>query len=321
MFSAQYLNALAAKTDFQTASLQKQMSLIVILREIQRHPLLGKTFVLRGGTAINLFWYDLPRLSVDIDLNYIGGPDKAVMQQERGTLEKQLSRLLESLGISVERKPDEHAGGKWRLRATSAFGGNFTLEIDLNYIMRIPVWGIHSRPAQSPDADYTTDFPTVSLEELFAGKIKALMDRSAARDLYDVFHLASDPLNIDLLKLKKALILFGITCDQDWRQKNHSTIDAIDKEMAGTELSPLLRSGDEPNLKKMKATVKAFLGELMKYTDDERLFLDRFLDRAVYEPQLLFKDSEQARALSAHPAVLWKLQNHRKFLRLPVTHT
>ncbi|MEK9136727.1 MAG: nucleotidyl transferase AbiEii/AbiGii toxin family protein, partial [Bacteroidota bacterium] len=314
MFSAEYLNALAAKTGFQTASLQKQMSLIIILREIQRHPLLSKAFVLRGGKAINLFWYNLPRLSVDIDLNYIGSVDKDLMQQERGTLEKQLSRLLESLGISVERKPDEHAGGKWRLRATSAFGGNFTLEIDLNYIMRIPVWGVHSRAAQSPDADYSTDFPTVSLEELFAGKIKALMDRSAARDLYDVYRLVGDQSNVDPLKLKKALILFGVTCEQDWRQKGHSTIDAIDKAMAGTELSPLLRSGDEPDLKKMKTTVKAFLAELMKYNDDEQLFLDRFLDRGIYEPQFLFKDSEHARALSAHPAVLWKLQNHRKFV-------
>jgi Nucleotidyl transferase AbiEii toxin, Type IV TA system len=65
MFSAEYLNALAGRTGFQTAGLQKQMSLIVILREIQRHPLLSKAYVLKGGTAINLFWYDLPRLSVD----------------------------------------------------------------------------------------------------------------------------------------------------------------------------------------------------------------------------------------------------------------
>ena len=94
MFSAQYLNALASKTGFQTASLQKQMSLIVILREIQRHPLLTKAFVLRGGTAINLFWFDLPRLTVDIDLNYIGSSLRDVMQKERTILEKQLSRLL-----------------------------------------------------------------------------------------------------------------------------------------------------------------------------------------------------------------------------------
>jgi hypothetical protein len=126
MFSAEYLNALAAQTGFQATSLQKEMSLIVILREIQRHPLLNKAYILRGGTAINLFWNDLPRLSVDIDLNYVGSPNKEMMQQERGVLEEQLSRLLKSFDISVERKPDEHAGGKWRLRAISAFGGNFS---------------------------------------------------------------------------------------------------------------------------------------------------------------------------------------------------
>ena len=316
MFSAEYLNALAGRTGFQTAGLQKQMSLIVILREIQRHPLLSKAYVLKGGTAINLFWYDLPRLSVDIDLNYIGSPDRDVMQQDRGMLEKQLSRVLDSLGISVERKPDEHAGGKWRLRAASPFGGNFALEIDLNYIMRIPVWGIQAHAAHSPDPDYSTDFPTVSLEELFAGKIKALLDRSTARDLYDVCHLASDPLDIDLLKLRKALILFGVTCEQDWRQKNNSTIDAIDGVMVAKELYPLLRSGEEPDLKEMKTIVTEFLHELMKYTDEESLFLDQFVDKGIFEPRLLFDDPQQAKRLSSHPAVLWKLQNHRKYLGL-----
>jgi predicted nucleotidyltransferase component of viral defense system len=314
MFSAEYLNALAGKTGFQTASLLKQMSLILILREIQRHPLLGKAFVLRGGTAINLFWFDLPRLSEDIDLNYIGSPDKNVMQQDRTMLEKHLSRVLESLGISVERKPDEHAGGKWRLRTRSPFGGNFSLEIDLNYIMRIPVWGIRVRAAQSPDPDYSTAFSTVSLEELFAGKIKALMERSAARDLYDAFHLASDSLNFDLVKLRKALILFGVTSEQDWRQKDPSMIDAIDEMMVARELNPLLRSGEELDLKQMKTVVSEFLRGLMKYDDEERLFLDRFLDKGIFEPHLLFNDPKQAKALSSHPAVLWKLQNHRKHL-------
>jgi len=316
MFSAQYLNALASKTGFQTASLQKQMSLIVILREIQRHPLLTKAFVLRGGTAINLFWFDLPRLTVDIDLNYIGSSLRDVMQKERTILEKQLSRLLESLGISVERKPDEHAGGKWRLRTSSAFGGNFTLEIDLNYIMRIPVWGVHPRTSLSPDEDYNMNFPTVSLEELFAGKIKALLDRSAARDLYDTFRLATDASHVDPMKLKKTLILFGITCDQDWRQKDRSTIDGIDADMVERELRPLLRSGEQPDLNLMKLTVHAFLDAILKYSPDEQLFLDRFLDNGIYEPQILFEDPEQARTLSAHPAVLWKLINHRRYLGL-----
>lgn len=315
MFSAEYLNSLASKTGFQTASLQKEMWLIVVLREIQRHPLLSQAFVLRGGTAINLFWYDLPRLSVDIDLNYVGNPDKAAMQQDRMILEKQLSRLLESLRISIERIPGEHAGGKWRLRASSAFGGNFTLEIDLNYIMRIPVWGINSRLSKSPDEDYITDFRTVGREELFAGKIKALMDRSAARDLYDTFRLASDASQIDLSKLKKNVILFGITCDKDWRQVDRSTIDGIDDEMVERELSPLLRSGEKPDLVQMKRSVNTFLDSLLKYDRDDQLFLDRFLDKGEYAPEFLF-DADQAQRLRYHPAVLWKLQNLRKFMGL-----
>ena len=312
MFSAEYRKSLAAKTGFQTASLQKEMWLIVILREIQRYPLLGNAFILRGGTAINLFWYDLPRLSVDIDLNYIGSPDKATMQKDREILEKQLSRLLESLRISIERIPGEHAGGKWRLRASSAFGGNFTLEIDLNYIMRVPVWGINSRLLKSPDKDYSTNFRTVGREELFAGKIKALMDRSAARDLYDTFGLASDASQIDLSKLKKNIILFGITCDKDWRQVDRSTIDGIDDETVERELSPLLRSGEKPDLVQMKRSVNTFLDSLLKYDRDDQLFLDRFLDKGEYAPEFLF-DADQAQRLRRHPAVLWKLQNLRKF--------
>jgi len=86
--------------------------------------------------------------------------------------------------------------------------------------------------------------------------------------------------------------------------------------MFSTELRPLLRTGDEPDLKRMKTTVKTFLAELMKYSDDEQLFLNQFLDRGVYDPGLLFKDSVQAMALRGHPAVLWKLQNHRRYLGL-----
>jgi hypothetical protein len=55
MFSKEYLNQLSAKTGFRPDSLQKQMSLLDLLREVNRHPLLRKQFALKGGTAINLY--------------------------------------------------------------------------------------------------------------------------------------------------------------------------------------------------------------------------------------------------------------------------
>ncbi|MBU2446033.1 MAG: nucleotidyl transferase AbiEii/AbiGii toxin family protein [Bacteroidetes bacterium] len=316
MFSAEYLNALSAKTGFQASSLQKQMSLIILLREIRKHPLLSKAYVLRGGTAINLFWFELPRLSVDIDLNYIASPSIEVMQHERPVLEKELKKLIEAQAITVEHSAAEHAGGKWRLRAKSAFGGNFTVELDLNYLMRIPIWGVHLKQTYSLDPDYTIDFPSVSFEELFAGKIKALLDRSATRDLYDVYSLSHQLTKFDKNKLRKALILIGVTSDHDWRKIGFRTVEPIDQKMIDQELRPLLRSNDELNLEIMKEKVESFLSDLMKYNEAEQRFLNRFVDEGIYEPELLFDDSKQAERLKSHPAVLWKLQHHRKFYGL-----
>ena len=52
----------------------------------------------------------------------------------------------------------------------------------------------------------------------------------------------------------------------------------------------------------------------MEYTKDEQRFMNRFIDDGMYEPFLLFSDEKQAKRLEKHPAVLWKLQNHRQFL-------
>ena len=54
---------------------------MAILDGISAHPFLKERLVLKGGTALNLFFFDLPRLSVDIDLNYIGQLDRQDMQE------------------------------------------------------------------------------------------------------------------------------------------------------------------------------------------------------------------------------------------------
>ena len=95
--------------------------------------------MLKGGTALNLFHLGLDRLSVDIDLNYVGALDRAAMETERPTVDAALDRLLASRGYGVRRRPDEHAGGKWLARYASALGGNATLELDVNYMARQPL--------------------------------------------------------------------------------------------------------------------------------------------------------------------------------------
>ena len=292
------------------------MTLLLILREIQKHPILSKAFGLRGGTAINLFWFNLPRLSVDIDLNYIQHQSKAEMEQHRPVVEKDLQRLLESMTITVQHIPGSHAGGKWRLRNASSLGGQFTLELDLNYIMRIPILGTHLKPSFAPDPDYETEFPIVSMEELFAGKIKALMERAAPRDLYDVVSLATLQPAIDRKSLRKIILLFGLTCEKDWRAMKLETLDSIDQKSVDRELLPLLRSGERINAEHLRKAGVDFLTGLLVYDEKETEFLNKFYAKGEYLPELLFTDPVVAEKARKHPAVLWKLKNHRIFLGL-----
>ena len=313
MFSKEYLLKLSKDTGFLPEGLQKQMTLLDLLREISRHPLLQTKFALKGGTALNLFWFPLPRLSVDIDLNYIASADRETMLTDRPVLEKELKKLIESRSIAVQFAPaDEHAGAKWRLRAPSAFGGSFTLELDLNYMMRIPVGDINPKQPYPLDEDYAFSFNSVSFEELFGGKIKALLERSAARDLYDVAMLSQTSADHDIAVLRRANILLGVTSKKDWRTVNLQTIDAIDQKMIADELTPVLRQDEMPKLDVMRSDAKKILDQILNRTEKEKEFLDTFEEMGQYKPELLF-ETGQAQRLMNHPAVLWKLHNLRKF--------
>src|ERR1700676_1268625 len=118
--SAQTLQRIASETGHQAATIETVLRLMDLLQEIARDEVLASRLVLKGGTALNMFHLGLDRLSVDIDLNYVGALDRTAMEAERPALEAALNRLLTAQGYAVRRQPDEHAGGKWLARYASA---------------------------------------------------------------------------------------------------------------------------------------------------------------------------------------------------------
>jgi len=70
-FDGAQITKLARDTGFPADNLEKVLRLREMLTELHKHPFLQGKLVLKGGTALNLFYLDLARLSVDIDLNYI----------------------------------------------------------------------------------------------------------------------------------------------------------------------------------------------------------------------------------------------------------
>jgi len=90
-----FLARIAAETGFRGEMLEKVAQLLNLLRAIREDAFLRARLALKGGTALNLFHFELSRLSVDIDLNYIGSADRETMVAERPELEARLSALCE----------------------------------------------------------------------------------------------------------------------------------------------------------------------------------------------------------------------------------
>ncbi len=110
----------AEATGFRAEVLEKVIHQMNLLDGFRSHPLLKKQLVLKGGTALNLFSFNLPRLSVDIDLNYIGAVDRVTMIAERPKVEEAIRATCSREGFTVRRIPEQHAGGKWLLLYESA---------------------------------------------------------------------------------------------------------------------------------------------------------------------------------------------------------
>jgi len=81
-------------------------------------------------------------LSVDIDLNYIGAVDREGMLADRPKIEQALHAVCGRVGVQPRRVPSDHAGGKWRLNFNRVAGGTSTLEMDVNFLLRTPLWPV-----------------------------------------------------------------------------------------------------------------------------------------------------------------------------------
>lgn len=315
--SLQTLQRLAEETGYQPGTLEKVLRLLDVLQEIARDTDLSKQLVLKGGTALNVFHLGLNRLSVDIDLNYIGALDRAIMETERPSVEAALTRLLASQSYSIRRQPTEHAGGKWLARYTSALGGNATLELDVNYMARQPLFGARRMKSAVLGGIRADDVLVLNLHEIVAGKLVALIDRHAARDLFDARRILSVK-KLDWRRIKAAVLAIGACSRRDWRSMSAASIKGDPRELRQKLAICLPRDhfgGKRETDRWIDETVElcrerfAFLFEL---TANEQAFLDGVLDRGEINADLLDIAPTVRARIAAMPMLAWKCQNVRR---------
>lgn len=83
----------AAASGFRVDVLEKAIRLMELLEALRSHPYLKTRVALKGGTALNLFVFDVPRLSVDVDLNYVGAAEVGTMKQERPKVDQAIQAV------------------------------------------------------------------------------------------------------------------------------------------------------------------------------------------------------------------------------------
>jgi predicted nucleotidyltransferase component of viral defense system len=132
----------AKDAQFQPNITEKVLHLFAFLDEMNQHPGLNGKFALKGGTALNLFVFAVPRLSIDIDLNYIGTAQGEALKSDREVIKIAVQAICKQLGLNCQLGSDVHAGMKFTATYRSALGGNDQIQIDINFMYRVPLWPI-----------------------------------------------------------------------------------------------------------------------------------------------------------------------------------
>ena len=165
-------------------------------------PLMAKEdcFALKGGTAINLFYRDLPRLSVDIDLTYLplSGRDEA-LESINAAMERLCTSISKLPGITTQRIQ----GGGGNATRVLVKQADVTVKIETSPVTRGVVFDPEEkRVSPTVEAEFGfAEMLLVSFEDIYGGKICATLDRQHPRDLYDIDQLyQNEGLTDDLFR-------------------------------------------------------------------------------------------------------------------------
>jgi predicted nucleotidyltransferase component of viral defense system len=309
---------IAEKTGFRIEMIEKVLLLINLLNTLNSHPFLKGKWVLKGETALNLFLLNLPRLSIDIDINYIGETDREKMLAERPGVEQAAQAVFSREGFIIKRLPEQHAGGKWRLGYQSITGQPGNLQVDINFMYRQPLYDIFIASSHLFGDFVAKKIPVLDLHELAAGKLAALLSRGQARDLYDCYQILSiNGIKNDYLRI--AFVVYGAMNRKDWRTVSIEDLDfdiaELSRQLMPTLNIEILKKNTSPAQfgEKLLNNCRKSLSLVLPLKDKEMEFLNHLLDNGEIVPSILTSDKTLIRKIKKQPLLEWKALNVKQY--------
>jgi predicted nucleotidyltransferase component of viral defense system len=283
----------------QTANYEDRVALLVKLIPYVAQE---DTLALKGGTAINMFVWEMPRLSVDIDLTYLPFDNRKTALQNISNSLMRLKQRVESdiRGIKIE---PVYSTDNSAIKINCILG-NDEVKIEVNTTMRGNIYPTRQAPLTEKAQEYFNTFAEMklmSIGEIMGGKICAALDRQHPRDLFDIHNLflrggitpeIKEGFIAGLLSNNKPLSETLAPHLKDQRQ-------AFANQFEGMTAQPFSYADFEKAQAKLFSSISSIL------TDQDKQLI---LSIKAGEPDWSLSKIERLKDL---PAVQWKLQNIR----------
>jgi predicted nucleotidyltransferase component of viral defense system len=279
---------------------ERYRSQVDLLIRILPHINSEEHFALKGGTAINMFIWDMPRLSVDIDLTYLPFDNREVALSNIANafvrLQAKIAKAIPGIKVEIVRDSDALEA---KLICTLRYD---QVKIEVNTIMRGALRPARTLPLSLPvqqEFGKFTEIKVISEGELFGGKICAALDRQHPRDLFDVYQLFKDG-NITQ-EIKEGFIAALLSHNRPMHELLNpnflNQIDNFSRQFEGMTLKPFTYKDFENTRERLVKEIKSL------FTDNDKQLILSF---KAGSPNWCLSSIEKLQYL---PAVKWKLEN------------
>ena len=309
IYSRIEIGRVAQENGFVRDTFEKVLRLIEILKFFNEEEFLKEHLVLKGGTAINLTIFDLPRLSVDIDMDYMPNDSKEDMLKSREKITSLIKQYMKEEGYQLsENSRFMHSLDAFYYNYYNTGGNKDMIKIELNYSLRAHVLEtVESKIIPKVFSDDNLTIRTIHPIEIFAAKGNALISRAAARDLYDWGNMIEANLFEDEKDLfRKCFIFYTTISSENFNMKfDISAIDSLSFAKIRRDLFPVLKKKDNFDLDKRIKQAKEYISKLMIPSEKEYEYMEYFMLKE-FKPQLLFDNEEIIEQIKKHPMAIWK---------------
>lgn len=272
---------------------KKQVQLLLdVLPEVAKE----ERFAMHGGTAINLFYRDMPRLSVDIDLTYVPIADRDESLKGINEALKRVQQYIQALRGSIH---VEHRSDVCKLQVSE---NDVLIKLEVNMVGR----GLIAESVKMPlcdkaqeEFDVFCSMPVVSMSQLYGGKLCAALDRQHPRDLFDVkVMLEEEGFTSDI----KRGLMYGLVSST---RPTHEMLQPNLQDQRIAHAKQFIGMSDVPfSYEDYEQTRQELIGKIREsLTPEDKTFLLSFNRLEPVWSEYNFRD---------FPSVRWKLFNLEK---------